>query len=328
MKIRKEAVILGIVIVLLSLYLIFNKRDRSLYELPDLKPISASKISKMTLDSPEGSIAFIRKAGAWVVNEEAYAGDKSSIDGVANIVANLRLTTLISETKNYERYDLDPEHAIIVKAWEDDTLVREFSVGKAASGHRQTFVKLADDHRVYHAGEDIRNRIQGNADTFRDKTVMSFEPGQIEQVQLIKKDAQGTFVKEKAPEVSSEKPADGASPKIKTANDVWRNAAGEVVKAQKLTKLIDDFSSLKCSAFVYDRQKADFTDPIAMISFQGAEEYTLQIFDGLEKEASEYPAISSQNDYLFIVPKWQADQVLNALAEIVPPEKVDAKADE
>ena len=145
---------------------------------------------------------------------------------------------------------------------------------------------------------------------------------------VYKRQAQGTFVKEKAPDVSSEKPADSASPKIKTANDVWRNAAGEVVKEQKLTKLIDDFSSLTCSAFVYDRQKADFTDPIAMITFQGAEEYTLQIFERLDEKASEYPAISSQNDYLFIVPKWQADQVLNALAEIVPPEKVDAKADE
>ena len=40
MKIRKEAVILGVVIVALSLYLIFNEGDRSLYELPNLRPDS------------------------------------------------------------------------------------------------------------------------------------------------------------------------------------------------------------------------------------------------------------------------------------------------
>ena len=318
MKIRKEAVILGVLIVGLSLVLIFNQRDRSLYQLPDLKPILASKISKMTIESPEGTIVFIRKAEGWVVNEEAYPGDESSINRVADIVANLSLTTLISESKNYGRYDLDPEHAITIKAWEGDTLVREFSVGKAVSGHRQTFVKLADDHRVYHAGEGFRNRIQGKADTFRDKTVMSFEPGQIQQVRVIKKDAQDTFVKETVPETAGEKPAEDDSPKMKTTHSVWSNAAGEVVKENKLTKLIDDFSSLKCSAFVYDREKAAFTDPIAKISFKGAEEYTLQIFEQLEKDASEYPAISSQNDYLFLVPKWQADQVMNALAEIEP----------
>jgi hypothetical protein len=326
MKIRKEAVILGILIVVLSLYLVFNKRDRSLYDLPVLKPISASKLSKMTLASSDGSIVFFRKAGAWVVNEEAYPGDETGIGRVADIVANLRLTTLISESKNYGRYDLDPEHAITIKAWEGDTLVRDFRVGKAVSGHRQTFVKLADDYRVYHAGEGFRNHVQGKADKFRDKTVMSFEPDQINQVRLINKDAQGIFSKETTPETPSEKPADGDSQGTKTAHSVWRNADGEVVKENKLTKLIGDFSSLKCSAFIYDREKAEFTEPIARITFQGAEEYTFQIFEQLEKDASEYPAISSQNDYLFLVPKWQADQVMNALADIVPPEKEDGTA--
>ena len=328
MKIRKEAIILGVVIVVLSLYLIFNKSDRSLYELPELKPILSSKISKMTLDSSEGSIVFIRKAGGWVINEAAYPGDETNIKRVTGIVANLRLTTLISESKNYGRYDLDPDHAITIKAWEGDKLVREFDVGKATSGHRHTFVKLADDYRVYHAAKGFRNNVQGKADMFRDKTVMSFEPDQIEQVQISKKNAQGIFIKEEIPEAAAETSADGDTPEMKTTKSVWRNTAGDVAKESKLTKLIDDISSLKCSAFVYDRQKADFTDPIAIITFKGAQEYTLQIFERFEEDASEYPAISSQNDYLFIVPKWQADQVINALAEIVPPEKEDAAAGE
>ena len=328
MKMRKEPVILGIVIVVLSLYLIFNTSDRSLYELPDLEPVSPSKISKMTLDSSTGSIVLIRKAGAWVVNEAAYPGDETSIKRVTDIVANLRLTTLISESRNYERYDLDPAHAITVKAWEGDQLVREFDVGKAVPGNRQTFVRLADDYRVYHAGEGFRNRVQGNVDTFRDKTVMSFEPGQIEQVQVSRKDAQAVFVKEKSPESAGETLADGGTPGVKTAESVWRNAAGESVKESKLTKLVDDFSTLTCRSFVYDRQKTDVTDPIATITFKGAQDYTVQVFAPFEKDASEYPAVSSQNDDLFMLPKWQADQVINALDEMVSPEKEAAAAGE
>jgi len=270
------------------------------------------------LDSSAGSIVFIRKAGGWLVNEEAYPGDETSIKRVTDIVANLRLATLISESKNYGRYDLDPDHAITIKAWEGDTLVREFDVGKTASGNRHTFVKLAGDHRVYHAGEGFRNRIQGNADMFRDKTVMSFEKGRIEQVQISNKDAQGVFIKEKIPETAGEAALDGDTPEMKGTRFVWKNAVGEAVKENKLTKLIDDFSSMKCRGFIYDRQKADFTEPIAMITFKGVEEYTLQIFDRLEEDASEYPAVSSQNAYLFMVPKWQADQVMNALDEIEP----------
>jgi hypothetical protein len=328
MKIRKEAVILGIVIVVLSLYLIFNKSDRSLYELPELKPIQGSDISKMTLVSSEGSILFIRKTGKWVINEKAYPGDETSIKRVTDIVANLTLTTLISESKNYERYDLDPNHGITIKAWAGDKLVREFDVGKAASGLRHTFVKLAGDHRVYHAEENFRSRVQGQADKFRDKTVMSFGPDLIEQVQVSTADGQGIFIKEKstdrAPEASGKTSADGDTPEMESANFVWKNAAGEVVKENKLTKMLDDFSSLKCSTFIYDRQKDDFKDPIVSITFKGKEEYTLKIYARLEKDDSKYPALSSQNDYLFFIPKWQADQVIKALVDIVPLEKETA----
>ena len=82
MKIRKEAVILGVVIVVLSLYLVFNKRDRNLYDLPNLKPLTVSEISKITLDSSEGTILLTQKAGEWVVNEAAYPGDKTTIKRV------------------------------------------------------------------------------------------------------------------------------------------------------------------------------------------------------------------------------------------------------
>jgi len=332
MKIRKEAVILGIVIVVLSLYLIFNKRDRSLYELPNLDPIPVSEISKLTLDSSEGSILFIQKAGDWVINEEAYPADKNTVKRVVEIVAELRMTTLISESKTYERYDLDPEHKITIKAWAGDKLVREFDVGKAASGHRHTFVKLADNHRVYNAEENFRSRLQGQADKFRDKTVLSFEPDQIEQVQVSKVDGQGNFIKEKstnkAPEASSATPLDGDIQATEGAKPVWKNAAGDVVKDNKLTKLIDDFSSLKCSAFIYDRKKDEFKNPIVTVMFKGAEEHILQVFERLEKGASKYPAASSQNDYAFFIPKWQVDQVIKALADIIPPEKEGAIKDQ
>jgi hypothetical protein len=328
MKIKKEVIVLGVVIVLLSMYLIFKSNDRSLYELPELKPVSASKISKITLDSSKGSVVLTRKAGEWVVNEEGYPGDDSGIKRVSDIVANLTLTTLISESKNYDRYDLGPEDAITIKAWEGDKLVREFDVGKAASSHRHTFVRLAGDQRVYHAQENFRSRVEGNADTFRSKTVLSFETDQVEEVHISKQDAQGVYTREKNSKTGSEKTSDGDATEMKAADPIWRNAAGDIVEKDKITKLIDDFSSLKCRAFIYDRKKSDFTKPIAGAAFKGAETYTLQIFEQLEKDASEYPAVSSQNDYPFLLPKWQADQILNALVDIAPFEKENAAAGE
>ena len=258
------------------------------------------------------------------MNEEAYPVDKNAIKQVLDIVANLRLTTLISESQNYERYDLDSNHKISIKVWAGDKLVREFDVGKAASGHRHTFVKLAGDPRVYHAGESFRNRVQGKVDQFRDKTVLSFEAGLIEQVQISSREGQGAFVKAKPPESSGETPLDGDKQPMGEAKPVWKNMAGDVVKDNTLTKLLDDLSSLKCSAFMYERKKDDFQDPIVTVVFTGAQELTLRVFEPLENDASRYPAVSSQNDNAFFIPKWQADQLTKALTEIVPIEKDNA----
>ena len=322
MKIRKEAVILGIVIVVLSLYLVFNKRDRTLYELPKLDPIPVSEISKITLDSSENSIAFIRKAGEWVINKEAYAGDENTINRLADIIANLRLTTLISESKNYERYDLDPEHKITVKAWNNDKLVREFDVGKAASGQRHTFVKLAENYRVYQAAESFRSRLKIQVDDFRRKTVMAFEPELIDQIQVTTVNGEEVFTRDKSsakmPETSDAIPADGDVPGKESVKPVWKNSTGSVVEEAKLAKLLEDFSSFKCNAFIYDRKKEDLKDPIATLVFKGAEDYTLQIFERLEKGAAQYPATSSQNEYPFFIQKWQTDRVNRVLTEIVP----------
>ena len=108
------------------------------------------------------------------------------------------------------------------------------------------------------------------------------------------------------------------------AKPVWKNMAGDVVKDNTLTKLLDDFSSLKCSAFMYERKKDDFEDPIVTAVFTGAQELTLHVFEPLENDASRYPAVSSQNDDAFFIPKWQADQLTKALTEIVPIEKDNA----
>jgi len=60
---------------------------------------------------------------------------------------------------------------------------------------------------------------------------------------------------------------------------------------------------------------------ICTVTFKGSEEFVLRIFEQFEKGATGYPAISSQNDYVFLLPKWQADQVVKALDEIKPLEK-------
>ena len=75
----------------------------------------------------------------------------SVLDGIEQF----SLAALVSESKSYNRYELDDQNKIQIKAWQGETLKRDFLVGKTASGSRHTFVRLARDDRVYQAQENL-----------------------------------------------------------------------------------------------------------------------------------------------------------------------------
>ena len=75
-----------------------------------------------------------------------------------NVFESLALTALVSESKDYNRYDLNAEKRITVKAWQQETLKRNFDIGKAAPSFRHTFVKIGDESRVFHASANCCNR--------------------------------------------------------------------------------------------------------------------------------------------------------------------------
>ena len=64
----------------------------------------------------------------------------------------------------------------------------QFDVGKAAPSFRHTFVKIAGDDRVFHASDNFRFRFESGLDELRDKTVLSFNRQDLQEIRI----AQGT----------------------------------------------------------------------------------------------------------------------------------------
>ena len=104
-------------------------------------------------------------------------------------IEKLTLTALVSESKNYNRYDLSGEAKINVKAWQGDSLKRDIDVGKTASSFRHTFVKTAGDDRVFHARGNFRNTFDTTVDDLRDKTILTYTPSDIQQIQITQEKA-------------------------------------------------------------------------------------------------------------------------------------------
>ena len=325
MKLRKEYVILGILIVVLSAYVLLRKSDHSRYKLPVLPSVKTADITRIQIDKPQETISLYRKSGNWVVGENAYPADDVQVKQITDVIGGLTLTTLISESKNYQRYELGPDNKIAVKAWNRDKLVREFDIGKTAPSYRHVFVKMAGDYRVYQGRDNFRSKFEKTLDELRDKTVLSYDKDRIKRLQLEKETTSFLFTRETL-QTNADKGTENQTGAELSKSPVWKNEEGKAVQDKKLKKLVDDLARLKCRQFIYDRAKADFKEPVYAITLAGEESYSLRIFERMTKGASEYPAVSSQNDYPFLLPKWQVDRIMLKPEDIQPLEAEESKS--
>jgi hypothetical protein len=330
MKAKKEYVILLVLIAGLSAYLVLRKPDRTHYQLPKLQNITESDISKIEIDKGGTSVVLDKKGSGWEIGTQGYPADTGKVKAILDTLKNLTLTALVSEAKDYNRYELDDAKKIRVRAWAADNLKRDFDVGKTAPTYRHTFVKLAGDDRVYHAQENFRSKLDQSIDDLRDKTVLSFDQAEIREISVTKGDKSVVLKSKEVPQetkakAQEDKTAEAASPpKVET---VWEDAGGKKADRKTLSDILSVLSSLKCEKYLHGT-KDDFKNPIYEISMKGNKVYRLAIFNKKEKDAKEYPAVSSENGYPFLLSTWRADKIMKDPEQFLVKQATDEKAQE
>jgi len=319
MKVKKEYIILGAVIVALSVYLVFRDPDRTHYELPTIPEMAEVDISKIEISKAGTTIVLNKKDDKWYIAPKGYLVDTHRVEAMLDGLETLTVTSLVSESQSFGRYDLDGDKKIAVKAWQGEALKRSFDVGKTASSFQHTFVKLSDDDRVYHARGNFRDQFDQTVDGLRDKTVMSFDQKDIQEIHITKGKEIIALKRTEIPvEVTAgEKDAEAAPSPEGEAKMIWQTADGKEGDEAKIDRFLNTLSNLRCEKYIDDKKKEDFTDPVCTAQLKGMEEYTLSIFAKKDKDANNYPAISSENDDPFLLPKWQADNLMKKPEDIL-----------
>ena len=311
MKIKKEYLILALVIVALTVYLVMRKSDRTQYELPDTVQLAANEISKLEITRDKVAIAITKKDEKWYIGTEEYPADAGKVKNMLNAIENLTLTALVSESKNYNLYDLDAEKKINVKAWQGNNLKRDVDLGKTASSFRHTFVKLAGDERVYHARGNFRSNFEYTNDALRDKLVLSLSQADIQQIQVTKDQQSLTLKKRQAPvEVEAETGAKQPETPQEADQPVWQSADGRPVDEAVGEQILNTAAKLQCEKFINDRRKDEFTSPLYTLQMKGPQEYSLSIFAKAAETDTNYPAISSGSDSAFLLSDSQTDRLM------------------
>jgi hypothetical protein len=335
MKSKKEYVILIGIAILLVLYLVYHKKDRTYYELPKLPELKKADITSVKITKADKTIELQKKDDKWIILPEKYPADSAKIDPLLDIITGLTITAMVSESENYNRYELDDKQKVSILAMSGDKQVRSFDMGKTAPSNQHTFIRLPDDKHVYHARENFKPKFDVTADALRDLNVLAFDKTRIQQIEVQEKDKKPLLLSLKQEpvavavkpegqnaETSAAKPGetkeetqDQPAEKEAAPKNLWQTADGETMKESDVSSLLDGVSKLKCKEFIKDKVKTDFTSPIYTVKLQGDKTYELSVFDKIKKEDNTYPAISSESEYPFLLPQYKVDDFMKKFSK-------------
>ncbi len=318
MKIKKEYLILVLIILGLTIYLLLRSPNRSLYHVPEVPDVAVEDITKIEISRPRRTILLNRKDDRWFIDPQGFPADAAKVREMLNHIKEIALTALVSEAKDFNRYDLGKDQKIAVKAWSGDRLRRDFDIGKVAPSYRHTFVRMAGDANVYHARGNFRGNFDQGVEGLRDKTVLSFARKDIREIRMIK--AQKELLLERKDldvKADSTEGADEEKKPDTRKETIWVDPEGKKGDISKVNSLLNTLSDLKCKKYLGDLKKEDLKDPIFAVRLKGDQEYTLSIFGKKEKDAKGYPAASSQNDYPFEIADYGADRIMIDPEEIL-----------
>ena len=72
MKLKKELIILGVIIAALTVYLFQRSGDRTRYTLPEVAALAASEITKIEITRAGQSVVLVRQGERWVIDPPGW----------------------------------------------------------------------------------------------------------------------------------------------------------------------------------------------------------------------------------------------------------------
>lgn len=333
MKFKKEYIALFVIIVVLVIYLVLRTTDKTHYKLPELEPVEKSQITQLIIARADSAIILKLVDDRWQIEPQGYPTDQSTVDKMLDAVSEFTLTTLVSQSKDYHRYELTDEKKIGIEVFGRNGVLRKFDIGKTASTYRHTYVRLEGDPAVYQARENMRTTFDTELERLRDKSVLSFEKETVTSVVIESRtesltlkntemlvEAHPKGVGEEGGEGSGEETAEAGSLEgaEREPESKWQTPGGETADDSAVDRILTSLSNLKCDKYIYGKTKDDLTEPVFTVTVEGTETVSLSIF---EQENNQYPAVSSQNDYPFLLPEYRVKQIMKKPDELLKKEE-------
>ncbi len=310
---KKEYFLLIVAIIALLAYLFFHNNNKDNYSLPQLTGLDEADITSIEIIKDGDTIDCFKDNGKWVVTKEKYPGSTFQIKEMLSSIKNLTITTLISENKNLNRYDLDRKKAIRVIAKDKDKILRSFNVGKTAPTRRHTFITLDDDEIIYHARGNLRQTFNKSINNLRDKQIQKIDPRKIKSIEIRKNGLKKIINRKNTRKNKNgkDKPDNGKE------QILWTDKDNNSIKQGPVKNLIKAMSDLYCDSYPENLNKKEFESKASFLKVVLKTDKTIEFTLFPKNKKGKYPGISSSNKYLFLLNNYVADDIISQVNELL-----------
>ena len=302
---KKEYLILIVLILIFSAYLLLHKENKDHYTLPEIEKIETGKITGLIIDKKQGIIEFTKKEKLWTLTDKKYLADSNAVENMLDTFKEFKLSALVSEKGDLRRYELDVEKQIQVKILEGEQTVFEFSIGKTAPSFNHTFVMLADDTNIYHANGSFRSNFEKAEDDFRDKKVLEFKEESIKKI-IIEKDGLSKTLMAKEEKKAEEETL-----------LTWSAEDGSTADKELVSNLLSAVSFLECEKYLASPAKNDLEKKAALckIRLENESDFELTLFKGDKEDM--LLGISSMSEYAFVLRQFNGEEIISNIENLL-----------
>lgn len=313
MKIKKEYILLALLIASSVGYLVFQRADRMHYKLPVLEQVKADSISSIEIGREGKTTVLKRQDKTWLITPQNWRADQTKVSEMLEALAHLTVTDLVSETRDYDRYELDNGKKATIRAFAGTVLRRDIIVGKAAPTYNHTYAMLPGDTRVYLVSGDIPRTFLVPPSDMRDMLVLSLTPPDIARIEIDHNGKKTTLIRSEALQDKtgnvSKGETDGKAKLI-----TWHTETGRTVDKSEVDTFLAGLAKVYCGEYLDDAVKVDLKNPLTVLVMKGAEVHTLSIF---RKTGDKVPALSSQSESPFVMPDYKLEDMEKSLNKIL-----------
>jgi hypothetical protein len=310
MKIKKEYILLGLLMASSIGYLVFQKTDRIHYALPALAELKADDITVIEIIR-YGKTSTLRKEGkVWLISPQNWRADLTKVSEMLDTLARLKVTDLVSESGDYDRYQLDAKGKALLKAYAGKELRLELTVGKAAPTYNHTYIMLPGDERVYLAGGDLPRLFLVPVPELRDMVVFAVSPPEISRIEIERGTGKTVLTKSELAQEAPKNVTSGEKTKLFT----WMNDKGTVVDKADIDSFLSALSKVYCGEYLDDAMRPLLKSPLMTVRLIGPGEHSLSVY---QKEGDKIPALSSENASPFVLPDYKFEEMEKSINKIL-----------